>query len=115
MRRAFLSVLLAAGAAGCEVQPATPPGTDAWLGRWIGPEGTYLEIAGKNGAYEVTVKDLDVARTFDGVAAGDRIEFVRDGAKESLRATDGDATGMKWLAGKTNCLTIEVGEGYCRD
>ena len=30
-------------------------------------------------------------------------------------ATDGDATGMKWLAGKARCLTVRVGEGYCRD
>ena len=94
-----------------------PPGTttDAWLGRWTGPEGTYLELAGANGAYEVTIKDLDAARTFAGATAGDRIEFQRDGVAESIRATNGDATGMKWLAGKTNCLTIKPGEGYCRD
>ena len=89
--------------------------TDSWAGRWNGPEGTYLDIAGANGAYEITVKDLDAARTFTGAAAGDRIEFGRDGATESIAATNGDETGMKWLAGKTNCLTIKLGEGYCRD
>lgn len=46
---------------------------------------------------------------------GDRIEFRRDGTNESLRAADRDAAGMKWLAGKKNCLTIKPGEGYCRD
>jgi hypothetical protein len=61
------------------------------------------------------VKDLDAALTFKGVAAGDRIEFERDRMPESLRATNGDETGMKWLAGKTNCLTIKPGEGFCRD
>ena len=29
--------------------------------------------------------------------------------------TDGDATGLKYLAGKKDCLTVEPGEGYCRD
>ena len=105
---------LLVGVQGCT---ANHPGntTDAWLGRWNGPEGTYLELAGANGSYEVTIKDLDAARTFTGAATGGRIEFLRDGATESIRATDGDATGMKWLAGKTRCLTVKPGEGYCRD
>ena len=100
---------------GCTAGDPAGTTTDAWLGRWTGPEGTYLELAGANGAYEVTIKDLDAARTFAGATAGDRIEFQRDGVAESIRATNGDATGMKWLAGKTNCLTIKRGEGYCRD
>jgi hypothetical protein len=114
LRGAAWPALIAACAVGCE-PPTTPPGTDEWVGRWNGPEGTYLEIAGANGAYEVTVKDLDAARTFEGVTAGGRIEFRRDGATESLRRTNGGETGMKWLAGKTDCLTVKPGEGYCRD
>jgi hypothetical protein len=97
-------------------EPASAPSmTDGWIGRWTGVEGTYLEIAGGSGVYEITIKDLDAARTFKGSAVGDHIEFQRDGVQESLRATNGDGTGMKWLAGKTNCLTIKPGEGYCRD
>jgi len=46
---------------------------------------------------------------------GDHVEFERDGIKESLRPTDGNTTGMKWLAGKADCLTVKTGEGYCRD
>ena len=113
MRRWPLAMLIVAH--GCTTGDPAGAATDAWVGRWIGPEGTYLELAGANGAYEVTIKDLDAARTFTGAAAGDRIEFRRDGATESIRATNGDATGMKWLAGKVNCLTIKPGEGYCRD
>jgi hypothetical protein len=113
VRRRWLPILLCIH--GCTTDGTEPRSTDEWLGRWNGPEGTYLEIAGGNGAYEVTVKDLDRARTFSGSAVGDGIEFHRDGATELLRATDGDATGMKWLAGKKNCLTIKAGEGYCRD
>ena len=111
-QRAVLPALIAACAAACD---ASPPPTDAWAGRWNGPEGTYLAIAGSGGVYEITIKDLDAARTFNGNAVGDRVEFRRDGRVESVAATTGDGTGMKWLAGKTNCLTIKVGEGYCRD
>ena len=110
MRRWLLAALVAAQ--GCTAENAA---TDAWAGRWTGPEGTYLAIAGAGGIYEITVKDLDAARTFNGSAAGNRIEFQRDGVMESIRATNGDETGMKWLAGKKNCLTIKTGEGYCRD
>jgi len=97
--------------------PAAPaPATDAWLGQWNGPEGTYLRLAGSGGQYEVTIRNLDGPRTFPGKAAGDeRIEFERDGVKESLRATHGAETGMKWLSEKKNCLTVRSGEGYCRD
>jgi hypothetical protein len=108
-----LAILIAAH--GCTTGDPAGAATDAWVGRWIGPEGTYLELAGANGVYEVTIKDLDAARTFTGSAASDRIEFRRDGVTESIRATNCDATGMKWLAGKVNCLTIKPGEGYCRD
>jgi hypothetical protein len=52
---------------------------------------------------------------FDGVATEKGIAFNRpDGAKE-LVASDGDATGLKYLAGKKDCLTVTTGEGYCRD
>lgn len=112
-RHLLLPALFAATmVAGC-TRPA--PSTDAWVGRWIGPEGTYLEVAGAGGLYEITVMNLDGARTFVGSAQGERIVFERDGKTESVRATDGNGTGMKWLAGKTNCLTVRVGEGYCRD
>jgi hypothetical protein len=100
---------------GCTSDGPPAAATDDWVGRWNGPEGTYLTIAGANGTYEITIKDLDAARTFAGAAAGGRIEFRRDGVRESIAATDGDATGMKWLAGKAQCLTIKAGEGFCRD
>ena len=89
--------------------------TDKWIGRWDGPEGTYLQLVGGNGTYEVTVQNLDGPRTFRGSAAGDRIEFERNGVKESVRATTGVETGMKWLRDNSVCLTVRAGEGYCRD
>ena len=91
------------------------PVTDKWIGKWNGPEGTFLQLVGGNGKYEVTVQNLDGPRTFQANAAGDRIEFERNGLKESVRATNGAETGMKWLSEKSNCLTVRAGEGYCRD
>jgi hypothetical protein len=89
--------------------------TDAWLGRWTGPEGTFLALEGGSGRYEITIQNLDGPRVFEGFAAGAEIRFERDGLMKRIRATDGVATGMKWLSDKSNCLTIRSGEGYCRD
>ncbi|RZT39175.1 hypothetical protein [Cupriavidus agavae] len=94
---------------------ASAPHTDEWLGKWTGPEGTFLELAGGHGKYEVTVQNLDGPRRFEGRYADGGIEFERDGTREVIRASDGAGTGMKWLAGKKNCLTVRSGEGYCRD
>jgi hypothetical protein len=94
---------------------AVTPIADAWLGRWRGPEGTFLLLEGGEGTYRVTVQNLDGSRTFDGTAAGDRLQFERDGVVESVRATNGAETGMKWLSDKAKCLTVRAGEGYCRD
>lgn len=94
---------------------ASAPETDKWVGKWTGPEGAFLQIAGDHGRYEVTVQNLDGPRKFDGKAIDSGIEFERDGVREHIRATNGADTGMKWLAGKSNCLTVRKGEGYCRD
>lgn len=104
--------------AACSSTPepaATGAVTEGWLGRWNGPEGTYLEIAGTPDDYRLTIANLDGPRRFVGRAQGERIVFVRDGVVETITATDGDATGMKWLMDKHDCLTVRSGEGYCRD
>jgi hypothetical protein len=87
----------------------------AWLGRWTGPEGTYLDVAVNAAAYSVTVSNLDGPRTFAATPAADGITFERDGVRESIRATDGPGTGMKWLQSKHDCIVIKPGEGFCRD
>jgi hypothetical protein len=114
MRRVALALLLGGACAACAEHSDTRR-TDAWVGRWWGPEGTYLDISGTRGSYEITIKDLDRARMFAGSARNGHIEFRRDGKLEVLRPTSGEATGMKWLADKHDCLTIARGEGYCRD
>lgn len=119
--RAVLAAIVACALLGACGGPQTgsdaaaPFVADGWLGRWNGPEGTYLLLEGGEGRYRVTVQNLDGPRTFDGTAVGDRIQFERDGVIESLYATDGAGTGMKWLVDKANCLAVRVGEGYCRD
>jgi hypothetical protein len=74
-----------------------------------------LLLEGGNGRYEVTIANLDGPRVFQGTAADGQIAFERDGVAETIRATSGAETGMKWLAEKMSCLTVRVGEGYCRD
>lgn len=109
------------------VEPPTSPATSAstaavpnapqgWLGTWIGQEGMVLKLAAKPGSkYEITIIDPDREDTYEGVEGHNIIYFERNGIKEQIRATDGDATGMKWLTDKSTCLTIKEGEGYCRD
>lgn len=88
-----------------------------YLGRWTGVEGMYLVVA-KKPAGGVTLEmqwDLDHKGTFDGSVTAEGLRFERDGAAETAVRTNGDATGLKYLAGKKNCLTVKPGEGYCRD
>lgn len=89
--------------------------TDAWLGKWNGPEGTYIEIDGDNGKYEITIQDLDGPKQFQGISNGEQISFERNGTTETIETSNGDGTGMKWLAGKSNCLKVKPREGWCKE
>jgi hypothetical protein len=89
--------------------------TDQWIGTWQGPEGTFLQIAGKNGQYDIVIQNLDGPCSFQGTTINNEIAFERDGIRERIHATSGKDTGMKWLTDKSNCLTVKDGEGYCRD
>jgi hypothetical protein len=102
-----------------ESVPVDPgAGVSEWVGRWTGVEGTYLTIARGDapGRYRLTMRyTLDDEGIFDGVESGDGIAFTRPDGAQTLRAGDGDATGLKYLAGKQDCLVVRQGEGYCRD
>jgi hypothetical protein len=120
-------------AAGCNTQDSTstkeipvsaaPPkntsvasaSVNSWLGQWIGPKGTSLTLIASEEGYSLTIQSLDGPAQYIAKAVDDHIEFTRNGKTESIRATDGKGTGMKWLQEKTNCLTIQVSEGFCRD
>lgn len=91
---------------------------DGWVGRWTGVEGTYLVVSKGDapGRYRLEMQyTLDDKGSFDGTATGAGIAFTRPDGPQLLRASDGDATGLKYLAGKKDCLTVKQGEGYCRD
>ncbi|MCK6187841.1 MULTISPECIES: lipoprotein [unclassified Pseudomonas] len=100
--------------------PQTPP-TDQWLGKWVGVEGLHLTIAKDDvvgrGHYILTMQyglDAEDSGTFKGAAFEDGIAFTRPDGPQLLRAGDGEATGLKWLADKKDCLVVNTGEGYCR-
>jgi len=90
--------------------------TDAWTGKWVGVEGLVLDIQPGDGPgkYALAVTLLDGTDNYEGTAAGETISFTRDGKTETIRKATGDETGLKYLAGKTNCLMIKSGEGFCR-
>lgn len=93
-------------------------GHDAWVGRWAGVEGTYLVIskAALPDHYKLEMQyTLDDKGSFDGTGTKDGITFTRPDGKQLLSASDGDATGLKYLADKKDCLKVKDGEGYCRD
>ena len=103
------------------VAPAAPSDTAKveadYLGRWTGVEGMYLVVASKPGG-GVTLDmqwDLDNKGTFDGSVTAEGLRFTRNDVAETAVHSSGDATGLKNLAGKQDCLTVKPGEGYCRD
>lgn len=121
-----IGVLLALALAGCDPPPRmieTPPPveqpaadrpTDAWIGRWIGTEGTYLDIAPQGQGYALTINELDGLGTYAGEPQGAAIVFTRRGVEERLTAGTGEETGLKHLLERSNCLVIRYGEGFCR-
>ena len=96
--------------------PAAPTdAASAWIGRWSGPEGTYLDVAASNGKYSIAIRNLDGERTFDAASTVSGLTFERDGTTETVHSGSGADTGMKWLQEKSDCLVVKSGEGYCRD
>ena len=90
---------------------------DGWIGRWTGVEGTYVEISPiGDGNYKLEMQsDLDTKGTYTGTPNAQGISFERQGKQFTLDEAKGDATGLKYLAGKQDCLMTRKGEGYCRD
>lgn len=89
----------------------------AWAGKWTGVEGMYATITtAEPGKYKLEMQsDLDTKGTYDGSDSDNGITFQRGGETLTLAASTGDATGLKYLAGKKDCLKVKDGEGYCRD
>ena len=100
--------------------PSASPATnaakvEALVGRWPGVEGTYLNISKKGDKYSIEIANLDGAKTFEGTAKGDMIEFTRNGKTETIKAATGAETGMKGFEKETNCVVVTKGsEGFCK-
>ncbi|HMN54926.1 MAG TPA: hypothetical protein PKC32_12155 [Sphingopyxis sp.] len=88
-----------------------------WAGKWTGVEGMYATITpAEPGKYKLEMQsDLDTKGSYDGEDSEHGIKFKRGSEELSLRRGSGDETGLKYLAGKKDCLIVKPGEGYCRD
>ncbi|MGQ3137550.1 MAG: hypothetical protein ACT6Q5_03195 [Sphingopyxis solisilvae] len=98
--------------------PATAPHRFAsWAGKWTGVEGMYATITpAAPGKYKLEMQsDLDTKGTYDGEDSEHGIKVKRGAEELSLHRGSGDETGLKYLAGKKECLIVKSGEGYCRD
>jgi hypothetical protein len=102
--------------------PTPAPTEDAaleadYVGHWVGVEGMYLDVVTKpDGGVTLDMQwDLDHKGTFDGSVTAEGLRFMRNGVAETAVRSNGDATGLKYLAGKQDCLVVKPGEGYCRD
>ena len=116
-RQAAEPVVNVAAAPEPTVAPTFPPARD-YVGRWTGVEGMFLDVAATDrpDRYKLTMQyDLDHRQTVIARLDNDRLTFTREGNRYSLVPTDGVATGLRYLAGKKDCLTVMPGEGYCRD
>ncbi|MGV7120640.1 hypothetical protein [Sphingopyxis sp. 550A] len=89
----------------------------SWAGKWTGVEGMYATITtAEPGKYKLEMQsDLDTKGSYDGEDSEHGIKFKRGSEDLSLRRGSGDETGLKYLAGKKDCLIVKPGEGYCRD
>ena len=88
-----------------------------WAGKWTGPEGLYVIITpGTEGKITLEMQsDLDTKGSYEGTATAGGISFKRGDEMLTLKQATGDETGLKYLAGKKNCLMVKSGEGFCRD
>jgi hypothetical protein len=91
--------------------------TDVLLGRWWGPEGTMADVLpdSTGGQYRVQLYQLDGMNSYAATPDGNRLKLIRNGQAAYIEPTNGNGTGMKWLAGKKRCIRITEGEGFCRD
>ena len=88
---------------------------DSLVGRWTGPETSYLNVSKKGEKYSIEIANLDGPKTYEGTAKGDLIEFSRNGKTETIKAATGAETGMKGFEKETNCVVVTKGsEGFCK-
>jgi hypothetical protein len=112
---AAMSITAAEAASQAVAEAMTSVDATGYVGKWIGPEGTAMTITPAGSEYEVVITNLDGPRTFTGTLEGDGIHITRDATPLVIHKGDGQATGMKWLADKHDCLVVAANEGFCKD
>ena len=112
---AAMSITAAEAASQAVAEAMTSVDATGYVGKWTGPEGTALTITPVGSQYEVIITNLDGPRTFTGSLEGDGIHITRDATPLVIHKGDGQATGMKWLADKKDCLVVAANEGFCKD
>ncbi len=112
---AAMSITAAEAASQAVAEAMTSVDATGYVGKWTGPEGTSMTITPAGSEYEVVITNLDGPRTFTGTLEGDGIHITRDATPLVIHKGDGQATGMKWLADKHDCLVVAANEGFCKD
>lgn len=91
---------------------------DAWVGRWNGPEGLYLDVAPGEATNTVRLRlkdSLDGENDYTGMLLDDGIRFERAGRTEVIRRGSGAETGFSALRNRVDCVIVRLNEeGYCR-
>lgn len=112
---AAMSITAAEAASQAVAEAMTSIDATGYVGKWTGPEATAMTITPVGSQYEVVITNLDGPRTFTGSLEGDGIHITRDATPLVIHKGDGEATGMKWLADKKDCLVVAANEGFCKD
>jgi len=86
-----------------------------FVGRWVGPEDSSLEIVARQHDYEVSLMGVDGSGVFTGTIDGGGMRMERNGQVQRIRHVSGPETGVKYLADKRDCVVMTSGEGFCRD
>lgn len=117
--RVTVAIALAVMLVSCSTpEQATPAHRHAdWAGKWVGVEGMFVEITpDKPDTYTIRIQpDLDTLAMVTGRDGPNGIDYPWQGATKTLRAGKGSDAELRYLDGKSDCLIVETGVGFCRD
>lgn len=89
--------------------PVDAPLGVEYVGRWNGPEGTFLVVTDPpRGGMTLTFVVNGEDRQYSGSVTADGLRFMRDGTAETAILVPGSD------AEKRACLSLREGESYCR-
>lgn len=95
-------------------------GGDAYIGRWEGLDGRFMliekNVEAEPAPYTVTMRyDLDQPeQSFPAEMEGPSVFVQRNGGRYEFVPSDGRASSDTRLRDRTDCLSTNRGEAYCR-